>query len=163
HRRHRQLGAVLLRGAVPVRRDVRGALRPARLPVDSPLAGAATGPGAAPGHHRFHAGVAAAVPLRHRRSLHAGQHRQRRPRVRAAGGHGPRRPVWPRRPPAAGLIVVFSPGVSMDYQQLLKTLTPDIYENLKRAVELGKWPNGEPLTPEQRETCLQAVIAWDAM
>ncbi|HLS99415.1 MAG: DUF1315 family protein [Porticoccaceae bacterium] len=51
----------------------------------------------------------------------------------------------------------------MDYQQLLKTLTPDIYENLKRAVELGKWPNGEPLTPEQRETCLQAVIAWDAM
>ena len=51
----------------------------------------------------------------------------------------------------------------MDYQQLLKTLTPDIYENLKRAVELGKWPNGDALTPEQRETYLQAVIAWDAL
>ena len=51
----------------------------------------------------------------------------------------------------------------MDHQQLLKTLTPDIYENLKRAVELGKWPNGDALTPEQRETCLQAVIAWDAL
>ncbi|MFA5495655.1 MAG: DUF1315 family protein [Porticoccaceae bacterium] len=51
----------------------------------------------------------------------------------------------------------------MDYQQLLKSLTPEVYENLKRAVELGKWPNGESLTPQQRETCLQAVIAWDAL
>jgi len=49
----------------------------------------------------------------------------------------------------------------MDYQQLIGTMTPDIYENLKRAVELGKWPNGEPLSPEQRETCLEAVIAYD--
>ncbi|MGD9660971.1 MAG: YeaC family protein [Porticoccaceae bacterium] len=49
----------------------------------------------------------------------------------------------------------------MDYQQLISTMTPDIYENLKRAVELGKWPNGERLSPEQRETCLQAVIAYD--
>ncbi|MCK9503019.1 MAG: YeaC family protein [Porticoccaceae bacterium] len=49
----------------------------------------------------------------------------------------------------------------MDYQQLIATMTPDIYENLKRAVELGKWPNGERLSPEQRETCLQAVIAYD--
>lgn len=49
----------------------------------------------------------------------------------------------------------------MDYQQLLKSLTPDVYENLKRAVELGKWPNGERLTAEQRQHCLQAVIAWD--
>ena len=51
----------------------------------------------------------------------------------------------------------------MDYQQLLKNLTPDIYQSLKRAVELGKWPNGERLTAEQRETCLQAVIAWDTL
>ena len=49
----------------------------------------------------------------------------------------------------------------MDYQQLIKTMTPAIYESLKRAVELGKWPNGERLTPEQRQTCLQAVIAYD--
>lgn len=49
----------------------------------------------------------------------------------------------------------------MDYQQLINTMTPDIYQNLKRAVELGKWPNGEKLSPEQRHTCLQAVIAYD--
>ncbi|HEY8386451.1 MAG TPA: DUF1315 family protein [Porticoccaceae bacterium] len=51
----------------------------------------------------------------------------------------------------------------MNYQELVKNLTPEIYENLKRAVELGKWPNGERLTQEQRETCLQAVIAWDML
>ncbi len=49
----------------------------------------------------------------------------------------------------------------MDYQQLLKSITPDIYASLKRAVELGKWPNGDRLTPAQRESCMQAVIAYD--
>jgi len=51
----------------------------------------------------------------------------------------------------------------MDYQQLVKTLTPEIYENLKRAVELGKWPDGKVLTAEQKSHCLQAVIAYDAL
>ena len=51
----------------------------------------------------------------------------------------------------------------MDYQQMIKTMTPEIYQNLKTAVELGKWPNGQKLTPEQRQTCLQAVIAYDQL
>lgn len=51
----------------------------------------------------------------------------------------------------------------MDYQQLLKSLTPEIYGSLQRAVELGKWPNGQTLTSEQRATCLQAIIAYGAM
>ena len=49
----------------------------------------------------------------------------------------------------------------MDYQHLIKTMTGEVYESLKTAVELGKWPNGERLTEEQRRTCLQAVIAYD--
>lgn len=49
----------------------------------------------------------------------------------------------------------------MDFQQLLQSITPDIYQNLKKAVEIGKWPDGRPLTAEQRELCLQAVIAYD--
>lgn len=49
----------------------------------------------------------------------------------------------------------------MDYRQLLESLTPEMYEGLKRAVELGKWPDGRRLSPEQRELCLQAVIAYD--
>ncbi len=43
---------------------------------------------------------------------------------------------------------------------MIETMTPEIYQNLRRAVELGKWPDGRAVTPEQRESALQAVIAW---
>ena len=45
--------------------------------------------------------------------------------------------------------------------ELLDNITPAIYENLKRAVELGKWPNGDGISAEQRQLCLQAVIAYE--
>ena len=48
------------------------------------------------------------------------------------------------------------------FEELLAGMTPEIHQNLKQAVELGRWPNGERLTREQVELCLQAVIAWDA-
>jgi uncharacterized protein YeaC (DUF1315 family) len=48
----------------------------------------------------------------------------------------------------------------MDYQQMIASMTPETYHSLRRAVELGKWPDGNPLTPEQRENAMQAVIAW---
>lgn len=48
----------------------------------------------------------------------------------------------------------------MDYQQMIESMTPEIYQNLRRAVELGKWPDGQKLTPEQRENAMQAIIAW---
>ena len=47
------------------------------------------------------------------------------------------------------------------FDDLLAGMTPDVHQSLKLAVELGKWPSGERLTPEQVELCLQAVIAWD--
>jgi len=50
----------------------------------------------------------------------------------------------------------------MDYQKLIDAISPEIYQNLKRSVETGKWPDGKVLTSEQRETALQAIIAWDA-
>ncbi len=43
---------------------------------------------------------------------------------------------------------------------MIDTMSPDIYRSLVRSVELGKWPDGKPLTPEQRENALQAIIAW---
>jgi uncharacterized protein YeaC (DUF1315 family) len=49
----------------------------------------------------------------------------------------------------------------MNFEKMIEAMTPDIYESLKRAVELGKWPNGERLTKEQRETSLRAVIAYE--
>ena len=49
------------------------------------------------------------------------------------------------------------------WQALVAGMTPEIHQNLKTAVELGRWPNGDRLTPEQVEHCLQAVIAYDEM
>lgn len=48
----------------------------------------------------------------------------------------------------------------MNYLELIDKMTPEVYRSLKRAVELGKWPDGRPLTPAQRREALQAVIAW---
>lgn len=50
----------------------------------------------------------------------------------------------------------------MNYQQLIESLTPETHRALRRAVELGKWPDGRQLTPEQRALCMEAVIAWEA-
>ena len=49
----------------------------------------------------------------------------------------------------------------MNISDLLDSITPEVYANLKRAVELGKWPNGEKLSQQQREHCMQAVIAYE--
>lgn len=49
----------------------------------------------------------------------------------------------------------------MNFDDLIRSITPEIYENLKRAIELGKWPDGRRLSDEQRAQCLQAVIAWE--
>ena len=48
----------------------------------------------------------------------------------------------------------------MNYPELVDTMSRETYQGLKRAVELGKWPDGKALTAEQRENALQAVIAW---
>ncbi|MFM1896889.1 MAG: hypothetical protein RLZZ385_1963 [Pseudomonadota bacterium] len=47
-------------------------------------------------------------------------------------------------------------------QALLETLTPTHYESLKDAVALGRWANGQKLSPEQLENSLQLIIAWES-
>ncbi|WP_293267809.1 DUF1315 family protein [Neptunomonas sp.] len=49
----------------------------------------------------------------------------------------------------------------MNYEDLISNMTPEIHQSLKRAIELGKWPTGQALSVEQRETCMRAVIAYD--
>ena len=49
----------------------------------------------------------------------------------------------------------------MDLQQLLNSITPDIYQQLQKAVEIGKWPDGQNISEEQRSLCMQAIIAYD--
>jgi len=50
----------------------------------------------------------------------------------------------------------------MQIDEIINAITPEAYRNLKRAVELGKWPDGVRLSKDQREQCMQAVIAYDA-
>jgi hypothetical protein len=48
----------------------------------------------------------------------------------------------------------------VDYEQIIENLSPDIYRSLTRALALGRWPDGRPMSPEQRRNAMQAVIAW---
>jgi uncharacterized protein len=48
-----------------------------------------------------------------------------------------------------------------EFQQLINNITPEIYQNLKTAVEIGRWPSGIKLTRHQRQASLQAVIAYE--
>ncbi|WP_395342721.1 YeaC family protein [Ningiella sp. W23] len=50
----------------------------------------------------------------------------------------------------------------MQVEQLLAAMTPQIYENLRQAVETGKWPDGNALTEDQKENAMQAVLLYQA-
>ncbi|WJD51271.1 MULTISPECIES: YeaC family protein [unclassified Enterobacter] len=50
----------------------------------------------------------------------------------------------------------------MNVDELVNSLTPEVYQRLVTAVELGKWPDGVALTPEQKENSLQLVMLWQA-
>ncbi|MCR8924247.1 YeaC family protein [Dasania sp. GY-MA-18] len=50
---------------------------------------------------------------------------------------------------------------TMGYDELIAQLTPDVYQNFKRAIELGKWPDGTIVSDEQKAHCMAAVIAYE--
>ena len=50
----------------------------------------------------------------------------------------------------------------MDAKALVQAMTPEVYENLRTAVETGKWPDGTPLTEAQKEHSMQAVLMYQA-
>ncbi len=49
----------------------------------------------------------------------------------------------------------------MTLEQLIRSLSPEVYQNLRRAIELGRWPDGRKLTQEQRELCMEAVLHYE--
>ncbi|MDA0147167.1 YeaC family protein [Vibrio sp. LaRot3] len=50
----------------------------------------------------------------------------------------------------------------MDAEQLVNAITPEAYQRLLYAVETGKWPEGETLTQQQRDSCMQAVMLYQS-
>lgn len=51
----------------------------------------------------------------------------------------------------------------MTLEQLIRSLTPEIYQNLRTAVELGRWPDGRRLEQAQKELCMEAIIYFEQM
>lgn len=52
--------------------------------------------------------------------------------------------------------------IAVNTQELLDAITPEAYERLQYAVETGKWPEGTVLSQEQRDSCMQAVMLYQA-
>ena len=50
----------------------------------------------------------------------------------------------------------------MQVQQLLAAMSSDVYSKFKQAIETGKWLDGNPLTSEQRDTVMQAIMLYQA-
>jgi uncharacterized protein YeaC (DUF1315 family) len=50
--------------------------------------------------------------------------------------------------------------LSDNYLDTVRAMGPELYERLLQALATGKWPDGSPVSSEQREHTMQAVIAW---
>ena len=49
----------------------------------------------------------------------------------------------------------------MTVQELIQSLTPEIYMNMKRSLELGRWPDGRSLNKEQKALCMEALLHYE--
>ena len=47
--------------------------------------------------------------------------------------------------------------------ELVESLTPDMVNDLKRAIEIGKFPDNRVVSEEQRELMIEATILYDAL
>lgn len=49
----------------------------------------------------------------------------------------------------------------MQFADAARQLDPEVYRRLRQSVELGRWPDGRVLTPEQKSIALEAVIHYE--
>lgn len=48
------------------------------------------------------------------------------------------------------------------FAQVASELSPEVYQKLKQALELGRWDNGVAITKEQQQITLQAILHYEA-
>lgn len=48
-----------------------------------------------------------------------------------------------------------------EFSKKSRQLTPELYRSFKTALELGKWPDGNPLSREQKSLVLEAIIIYE--
>ena len=51
----------------------------------------------------------------------------------------------------------------MTVDQLIQAMTPEVYGNMKSALELGRWADGRKLENEQKGLCMEALIRYENM
>ncbi|MFM2483573.1 YeaC family protein [Celerinatantimonas yamalensis] len=49
-----------------------------------------------------------------------------------------------------------------DIEQLLAMMTPELYQRLATAVEIGRWPDGRVVSTEQRQHALQMTLIYQS-
>ena len=54
-----------------------------------------------------------------------------------------------------------SPLTEEQIAEMARAMPVEIWRTLRQAVELGKWPDGEPLTEKIRAAALAAVLVWE--
>lgn len=50
----------------------------------------------------------------------------------------------------------------MNIEQLVNSLTPEVFARLEYGASTGKWPDGTPLTDSQKEQTVQLVMLYQA-
>lgn len=48
-----------------------------------------------------------------------------------------------------------------EFAKLAGQLTPEIVRSFKQAIETGRWPDGKPLSAQQRELVTQSIIIYE--
>jgi uncharacterized protein YeaC (DUF1315 family) len=49
----------------------------------------------------------------------------------------------------------------MQFADAARQLDPEVYRRLRQSLELGKWPDGRVLTPEQKSIAMEAIIHYE--
>ena len=50
----------------------------------------------------------------------------------------------------------------MNIDNLVKTITPELFERLQYGAAIGKWPDGTVLSDEQKQQTVQLVMLYQA-
>jgi uncharacterized protein YeaC (DUF1315 family) len=51
----------------------------------------------------------------------------------------------------------------MTVDDLIKAMTPEVFQNMKSALELSRWPDGRKMDSEQKVLCMEALIRYEEM
>ena len=49
----------------------------------------------------------------------------------------------------------------VSFDQLATQMSTEVYQQLKTAIEIGRWANGDKLTEQQQQLSLQAILRYE--